>query len=543
MMGKNNMMNEEPENEVPFGSLEEEVADDIPVMLSEGEYVIPADVVRYWGLKHLEEMRMMAKCGLMSMQQDGRLHMVDEEGKPVETEAQSKPQIEVVEIDIQAMQDDMSKEEDDEEEDDNDMDKQMELFEDNVIEVDFDGKDKEDIVHAELGGDMQRDVQNALGFGFGQATLSISPDVMSTALGNIGAFGTGSADIGRSFGSQDVANALSETLSDPDKQKDLAREVVDMMVDEAVATQEPMFGSKAMDTVVGVASQLASPKGVPSITSAVTGPSVTVATDMLGNPIGYNVGGNAALQAVAKAALTDLVDIGFNISKGVQSPTDLGVLGGQLVGVSTGTTLGVPTQSLTGTVPTQMSVDDYDRAVAGMLGVDVTTVGTNDVTGRPDYSVATDLIGVQTDPNTGMATTGGYTQTGGYQDMLGNISAMGTVADLNRMGTQELDQLGKTRGFKGILGLDKSEFDKARDRAEKREQQQYDDQAGGVMGATTDPLGTMNVADLEAQADKEKEQQEEQQQEMMDMMSDDETLGEVENDPETEEGQDQGAEE
>ena len=542
-MGKNNMMNEEPENEVPFGSLEEEVADDIPVMLSEGEYVIPADVVRYWGLKHLEEMRMMAKCGLMSMQQDGRLHMVDEEGKPVETEAQSKPQIEVVEIDIQAMQDDMSKEEDDEEEDDNDMDKQMELFEDNVIEVDFDGKDKEDIVHAELGGDMQRDVQNALGFGFGQATLSISPDVMSTALGNIGAFGTGSADIGRSFGSQDVANALSETLSDPDKQKDLAREVVDMMVDEAVATQEPMFGSKAMDTVVGVASQLASPKGVPSITSAVTGPSVTVATDMLGNPIGYNVGGNAALQAVAKAALTDLIDIGFNISKGVQSPTDLGVLGGQLVGVSTGTTLGVPTQSLTGTVPTQMSVDDYDRAVAGMLGVDVTTVGTNDVTGRPDYSVATDLIGVQTDPNTGMATTGGYTQTGGYQDMLGNISAMGTVADLNRMGTQELDQLGKTRGFKGILGLDKSEFDKARDRAEKREQQQYDDQAGGVMGATTDPLGTMNVADLEAQADKEKEQQEEQQQEMMDMMSDDETLGEVENDPETEEGQDQGAEE
>ena len=130
-------MNEEPENEVPFGSLEEEVADDIPVMLSEGEYVIPADVVRYWGLKHLEEMRMMAKCGLMSMQQDGRLHMVDEDGEPVETEAQSKPQIEVVEIDIQAMQDDMSKEDDEEEED---MDKQMEMFDD----VDFDGKDEEE---------------------------------------------------------------------------------------------------------------------------------------------------------------------------------------------------------------------------------------------------------------------------------------------------------------------------------------------------------------------------------------------------------------
>ena len=150
-MGKNNMMNEEPENEVPFGSLDEEVADDIPVMLSEGEYVIPADVVRYWGLKHLEEMRMMAKCGLMSMQQDGRLHMVDEEGEPVETDMPEAPQIEVVEIDIQAMQDDMSEEEEDEDDDD-DMDKQMEMFEDNVIEVDFDGKDEEDILKLSDGG-------------------------------------------------------------------------------------------------------------------------------------------------------------------------------------------------------------------------------------------------------------------------------------------------------------------------------------------------------------------------------------------------------
>ena len=462
-------MNEEPENEVPFGSLEEEVADDIPVMLSEGEYVIPADVVRYWGLKHLEEMRMMAKCGLMSMQQDGRLHMVDEDGEPVETKAQSKPQIEVVEIDIQAMQDDMSKEDDDEEEDD--MDKQMELFEDNVIEVDFDGKDKKDIVHAEVGGDIQRDVQNALGFGFGQATLDIDPDIMSTALGNIGAFGTVDAtEEPPEVTSQTVADALSATLSDPDRQKDLAREVVNVAVDEAVATQEPLSGSKTVDTAIAIGSQLASPKGVPSITSAVTGPSVTVAKDMLGNPINSNVGGNVALQAVAKAALTDLVDVGFNISKGVQNPTDLGVLGGQLVGVSTGTTLGVPTQSLTGTVPTQMSVDDYDRAVAGMLGVDVTTVGTNDVTGRPDYSVATDLLGVDTDPATGMATTGGYTQTGSYQDMFGNVSALGTMSDLDRLGTQELSQLGKQRGFTGFLGLDEEAFDKAMERAAMREQ-------------------------------------------------------------------------
>ena len=74
---------------VPFGSLEEEVADDVPVLLSEGEYVVPADVVRYWGLKHLEEMRTMAKCGLMSMEMDGRLHKVDDDDgveEEVETE-------------------------------------------------------------------------------------------------------------------------------------------------------------------------------------------------------------------------------------------------------------------------------------------------------------------------------------------------------------------------------------------------------------------------------------------------------------------------
>ena len=154
MMGKDNMMNyDKPfeENKLPFGSLEEEVADDIPVMLSEGEYVVPADVVRYWGLKHLEEMRMMAKCGLMSMQQDGRLHKVDEDGEPVETEAQNEPQLEIVEVDIQAMQDDMSDQEEDDKEDD--MDEQMQLLEDNVIEVDFDGKDEEDILKLSNGGD------------------------------------------------------------------------------------------------------------------------------------------------------------------------------------------------------------------------------------------------------------------------------------------------------------------------------------------------------------------------------------------------------
>ena len=60
-------------NEVPSGSLAEEVRDDIPAQLSEGEYVVPADVVRYYGVKFFEDLRMQAKMGLAQMERDGRI--------------------------------------------------------------------------------------------------------------------------------------------------------------------------------------------------------------------------------------------------------------------------------------------------------------------------------------------------------------------------------------------------------------------------------------------------------------------------------------
>jgi len=50
-------------NRVPTGSLQEEVRDDIPAQLSEGEYVVPADVVRFYGIRFFEELRMKAKEG------------------------------------------------------------------------------------------------------------------------------------------------------------------------------------------------------------------------------------------------------------------------------------------------------------------------------------------------------------------------------------------------------------------------------------------------------------------------------------------------
>ena len=60
-------------NEVPSGSMASEVRDDIPAQLSEGEYVVPADVVRYLGVKHFEDLRNKAKSGLQKMEADGRI--------------------------------------------------------------------------------------------------------------------------------------------------------------------------------------------------------------------------------------------------------------------------------------------------------------------------------------------------------------------------------------------------------------------------------------------------------------------------------------
>lgn len=60
-------------NDVPIGSTPEEVRDDIPAQLSEGEYVVPADVVRYFGVKFFEDLRTTAKTGWMQMEQNGRV--------------------------------------------------------------------------------------------------------------------------------------------------------------------------------------------------------------------------------------------------------------------------------------------------------------------------------------------------------------------------------------------------------------------------------------------------------------------------------------
>lgn len=60
-------------NEVPVGSTQEEVRDDIPAQLSEGEFVLPADVVRYHGLDKIMALRDEAKAGLARMEAMGQM--------------------------------------------------------------------------------------------------------------------------------------------------------------------------------------------------------------------------------------------------------------------------------------------------------------------------------------------------------------------------------------------------------------------------------------------------------------------------------------
>lgn len=69
-------------NDVPIGSMKEEVRDDIPAMVSEGEFVLPADVVRYIGLENLMKIRQEAKMGLKQMEAMGQMGNSEEATMP-----------------------------------------------------------------------------------------------------------------------------------------------------------------------------------------------------------------------------------------------------------------------------------------------------------------------------------------------------------------------------------------------------------------------------------------------------------------------------
>lgn len=73
-------------NEVPPGSMDQEVRDNVDAKLSEGEYVVPADVVRYYGVRFFEDLRAKAKEDFSKMESEGRIGgaPVNAQGVPME---------------------------------------------------------------------------------------------------------------------------------------------------------------------------------------------------------------------------------------------------------------------------------------------------------------------------------------------------------------------------------------------------------------------------------------------------------------------------
>ena len=75
-------VDEESGNDVPIGGTKEGVRDDIPAMLSEGEFVFPEDVTRYHGLEKLMTLRQEAKMGLKKMEAMGQMGNSEEATMP-----------------------------------------------------------------------------------------------------------------------------------------------------------------------------------------------------------------------------------------------------------------------------------------------------------------------------------------------------------------------------------------------------------------------------------------------------------------------------
>jgi len=90
-------------NEIPIGSNPENVRDDIDAKLSVDEYVLPADVVKWHGLKHIMEMQDEAKMGLMSMSVEGFIQDAHEEEYDEVAPEEDAPEDDNVELEIPAV--------------------------------------------------------------------------------------------------------------------------------------------------------------------------------------------------------------------------------------------------------------------------------------------------------------------------------------------------------------------------------------------------------------------------------------------------------
>ena len=459
---------EEPE--VPFGSLDQEIADDVPVMLSEGEYVIPADVVRYWGLKHLEEMRSMAKCGLMSMEMDGRLHKVDDDGLlPAEEEEEDAEVATEEAIDISSMDFDIDEmQEDMEEEEGEDVD-----FDGNEEDLVFEVRslssspDKDRMIHAyngtsiggaggEAGQEIELDRQN----NYDYRNVSI----VDLAITDI--------DIMTAMAKADLASLPTDRDPTPKEAKDAVKSIADLTDKERMsvaneiskeaynnATNDiPGIPGKAVDALTGLLSI-----GAPTPVGGFLGMGNTKSEnktfskrDLNNNTtaVSFNYGGSAALNAAAYANHRTQVDVALQKVSGMLTDPY------SLVSIGNNTIASVVGGVVRGAVPPQYGLTDLNKAIGATLGVDIRPADVNPVTGLVDFTTAEPLAGVQTDPTTGYATTGGYSLSkGDFQDANGNVSALGTIGSMNNLNERQFGIVDRAKGT-GFFGFP----DKERDR-------------------------------------------------------------------------------
>jgi len=81
---------DEDEGDPPPLAKPEEVADDIPALLSEGEYVLPANVVRYIGLERIIDMHRQVLAEIQQMEDLGMIQNVDKNGEPEDDDDEMK---------------------------------------------------------------------------------------------------------------------------------------------------------------------------------------------------------------------------------------------------------------------------------------------------------------------------------------------------------------------------------------------------------------------------------------------------------------------
>ena len=150
-------------NDVPSGSNKSEVRDDIPAMLSEGEFVFPADVVRYIGLSKLMELRQEAKMGLKVMEEMGQMGNSEEATLPDDF---GIPDIEIIEDDDEEL-DGM-----DDDDDENDMDNMTESGRMMVMEKRAQGG----VIEAQQGTVVPNQFEQMMGYGAGQGSTRYNPN-------------------------------------------------------------------------------------------------------------------------------------------------------------------------------------------------------------------------------------------------------------------------------------------------------------------------------------------------------------------------------